>query len=282
MSAEPDLILGPDAVDLWWIALDQVPADALTALSGDEMVRAERFKYELHRCRWLAARAGLRQVLARYLGIAPAAVRFHHGPGGKPELGAWTLTPTLAPSQASLSGGRSLPSSRERGLARDQPRSMRESSSACCKRDQIRFNLAHAAARALIAVAREREVGVDLEWIDPNLDVPALLSVACTPAEAARLAAVPEDRRVVDFLTLWTLKEAYLKATGQGLSREPRAIEIDRDAGGHIIIRDPEWNDPRASWRHQSLTNHDGWIGALAVAGSRVVVTERAFTVEAR
>ena len=90
----------------------------------------------------------------------------------------------------------------------------------------LRFNLAHAGDRAALAVARDREVGVDLEPIDPCLDVLPLLAIACSETEAARIAALAPGARVEAFLTCWTLKESYLKGIGTGLSRDPRTVEI--------------------------------------------------------
>jgi phosphopantetheinyl transferase len=63
-------------------------------------------------------------------------------------------------------------------------------------------------ARAALAVARDREVGIDLEPIDPGLDVSPLLAVACSQTEAARIAALAPLARPEAFLTCWTLKEA--------------------------------------------------------------------------
>ncbi|TXS59580.1 4-phosphopantetheinyl transferase family protein, partial [Streptomyces sp. me109] len=49
----------------------------------------------------------------------------------------------------------------------------------------------------------------------PSFDL--LHPYVCTPAEAAELAALPEDERTVRLLHLWTLKEAYTKALGHGM-----------------------------------------------------------------
>jgi 4'-phosphopantetheinyl transferase len=89
----------------------------------------------------------------------------------------------------------------------------------------LRFNLAHAGERAVLAVTWDREVGVDLEAIDPCLDVMPLLAVSCSEAEA-RIAALAPDARAEAFLTGWTIKESYLKGIGIGLSRDPRTVEI--------------------------------------------------------
>jgi 4'-phosphopantetheinyl transferase len=81
----PHLALGAHALRLWRADLRLAPAlDAL--LSADERERAERFVFEQDRVRFVSARATLRHILARYLAVDAAALRFSYGPHGKPEL----------------------------------------------------------------------------------------------------------------------------------------------------------------------------------------------------
>lgn len=55
-------------------------------LSRDEMDRANRFRFDVHRHRFIAARSAMRHLLAEYSGVAPEALRFHYGHRGKPDL----------------------------------------------------------------------------------------------------------------------------------------------------------------------------------------------------
>lgn len=55
-------------------------------LSPDECIRAERFHSAEDRARFITGRGLLRTILGRYLDLPPAALRFAHGPHGKPEL----------------------------------------------------------------------------------------------------------------------------------------------------------------------------------------------------
>ena len=74
-------------VDVWRVTLGAELAAGLAAsLSPDEVARAGRFVFERDRGRFVAARGWLRQVLAGYLGVDPAAVVFEYGAHGKPEL----------------------------------------------------------------------------------------------------------------------------------------------------------------------------------------------------
>ena len=81
----------------------------------------------------------------------------------------------------------------------------------------LRFNLSHSGGRALIAVAWEREVGVDLERIDPRRDVLALARRGLAPDEARTIEGAPAEERSCLFHAAWTRREAIAKCFGGGL-----------------------------------------------------------------
>lgn len=84
-------------ITVWRIALDPAappgPAD-VALLSDAERERAARFRFDRDRNRWLHAHVALRRILGAELDVAPAALRFAHGPRGKPRL-AWPTQPPL-------------------------------------------------------------------------------------------------------------------------------------------------------------------------------------------
>lgn len=83
--------------------------------------------------------------------------------------------------------------------------------------ERLRFNLSHSGSRALVAVCRDREVGVDIERIEPRRDLLALAERSLDPAAAARVRdAAPADRTDV-FYAAWAAHEARLKCLGTGL-----------------------------------------------------------------
>jgi 4'-phosphopantetheinyl transferase len=85
------LQITPAEVHLWQAALDVPPARAgqlAGGLSPDERQRADAFHFERDRAHFIAARAFLREVLGRYVGLPSPAVRFRYGPSGKPEIEA--------------------------------------------------------------------------------------------------------------------------------------------------------------------------------------------------
>lgn len=81
--------LAHDAVYVWRLALDRTPdevAQLRLVLSEDERERADRYRIERDRARFVVGRGLLRRVLALYLEQAPERLRFAYGPHGKPEL----------------------------------------------------------------------------------------------------------------------------------------------------------------------------------------------------
>lgn len=134
----------------------------------------------------------------------------------------------------------------------------------------IDFNLSHARDHALIAIAREQPLGVDLERIDRKLDAQDLARRFFSQREADALEALPEALRAIAFLRLWTCKEAVLKALGAGISFGLDRVAFDLDATGHpaaIAEVAPEAGEA-AGWRVSLLEPTPGFVGALAWHGA--------------
>ncbi len=83
----------------------------------------------------------------------------------------------------------------------------------------LQFNLSHTPGRVACAVARNRALGVDVEQHKCLSDLPSLCRHTFSPIEAEDvLSAAPPCNRKQRFFSYWTLKEAYIKARGMGLS----------------------------------------------------------------
>jgi 4'-phosphopantetheinyl transferase len=132
----------------------------------------------------------------------------------------------------------------------------------------LALNLSHSAALALLAVARGRRVGVDVERLRPQLDVAGVARLALSTAEAAAVAAAdgPDSERAA-FFACWARKEAYLKARGEGLPGRLRQWSVVPAEGGLYMPLLP--GDPALSrrWRIRSLALGDGYAGAVAYEG---------------
>jgi 4'-phosphopantetheinyl transferase len=111
----------------------------------------------------------------------------------------------------------------------------------------LRFNLSHSENLALIAISGEREVGIDVERVDPDRDMIALARTGLDPATAEAVSRAPAEQRAEAFYAAWTRREAIAKCFGEGLGAaapSDRAVEVcEIDAG-------------------------DCWAASLAVAGA--------------
>lgn len=95
--AAPALL--PGEIHVWHVTIDLPPArlgPLYTLLQSDEQQRAARFRFALHRDRFIARRGLLRLLLASYLALPASALRFAHGPQGKPYLTGDHGTPELS------------------------------------------------------------------------------------------------------------------------------------------------------------------------------------------
>lgn len=122
------------------------------------------------------------------------------------------------------------------------------------------FSVSHSGSHGLIAFVPEGRIGVDVEERSARRDLAGDIRVLFAPEERAALGAAEGDQRIDLFYTLWTLKEALVKATGTGLSLDTAAFELPpalyRNACGHTThceFRHPVV--PDAAWRLETLSN---------------------------
>jgi 4'-phosphopantetheinyl transferase len=92
----------------------------------------------------------------------------------------------------------------------------------------LQFNVAHSQDMALYAIARDREVGVDIEYIRPFPNLMQIAEQFFSARENIALQAVPEHLKDEAFFTCWTRKEAYIKARGDGLSLPLDRFDVSR------------------------------------------------------
>ena len=82
----------------------------------------------------------------------------------------------------------------------------------------LHFNVSHSHELALYAIARDREVGVDVEWMRPQVAHEQIAARFFSLEEQEALAQVPDEARRAAFYNIWTRKEAYVKARGDGIA----------------------------------------------------------------
>ena len=130
------------------------------------------------------------------------------------------------------------------------------------------FNLSHSHEMALYALTRGREIGVDIEYFRPDVEVEKLAERFFSPREAAVLHALPEHLRKEGFFNCWTRKEAYIKAEGKGMAIPLSAFDVSLTPGEPAaLLRTQNHPQEISRWSLQALNPAPGYAAALAVKG---------------
>lgn len=123
----------------------------------------------------------------------------------------------------------------------------------------LRFNLSHTKGLIVCLVARERDVGVDVEDRTRNGSLLEVADRFFSPFEVRALRSLPPEQQLDRFFLYWTLKESYIKARGMGLAI-PLAqfsfeLDLDRSAERGIRVRfDPRLEDDPLRWQFTALS----------------------------
>lgn len=129
----------------------------------------------------------------------------------------------------------------------------------------VRFNLSHSRQLVACLIANGMEVGTDVEARDRATEILGIGEKVFSPAELAQLDELGSIEALDRALSLWTLKEAYIKARGMGLSLPLKNISIV--FGGEEGIRlelDASLSDDAARWQF-CLFDHTGHRIALMI-----------------
>jgi phosphopantetheinyl transferase len=162
------------------LTLADLPSCAYNLLSKSELEQCLSFDSEQNQVVHLCSQFLRRRLIANALGIPAAALSFTVGSLGKP---------TVLPSE---------------------PMTIK----------RIEFNVSHSGHYLAIILTRHGSCGVDIEILDTSLDTLSILKGTPFSAREIDFVANTPNRResLLRFYQVWTLKEAFLKASGEGLS----------------------------------------------------------------
>ena len=238
-SPREGLSLGPADVHVWRACLDRDRAEVAAlarTLSVDERARAESIRGEPQRWRFATARATLRLLAARYVQGDPCQVQFRYDERGKPFL---------------VDDG---PFARDQALG-----------------ERLSFNVSHTGPMGLFAFALTRRIGIDVERARRQVAFDRIAERFLSAPEVSELRSLqPTAARRRAFLRCWTRKEAYLKATGEGigagaLSRFAVSVRPQLPARLEWVDGD---RDEAGRWRLEDLPlDESEYFGAVCVEG---------------
>ena len=229
-----DLALNTKEVHIWRVDLTADETEIVNChslLSPDEVGRASRFYFDIHRRRFIVARGALREILERYASFPARELVFAYGDKGKPEL-----------SERFRDSG-------------------------------IKFNLSHSHDIAVLAVTRQFEIGVDVEFMDPGWAKQDIAERFFSTAEIQTLRGLPSHERIDAFYSCWTRKEAYIKACGHGLSVPLHSFDVAFGPGVPAALLQVRTNPEEVKrWRMYSLEVAEPYKAALVVAGTEHIL----------
>ena len=133
---------------------------------------------------------------------------------------------------------------------------------------KLRFNVSHANELALIGLCLGSQIGIDIEHKDQDRATLEIARCYFAPEEVSELAVLPAEAQSDAFFTIWTLKEAYIKARGEGVSLglDTFAITLDADRRP-ALVRSALGDDELKRWRFWLIDIGPAYSAALAVEG---------------
>lgn len=138
--------------------------------------------------------------------------------------------------------------------------------------ESLRCNVSHSGDVAVIGFALGKEIGVDVERVYARSELASLARTAFSPDEYARFCAIPHHQREAAFFRCWSRKEAFIKATGEGVSQLMDfdvSLEPGEPARLLRVAGEPH-REPR--WSLDDLPEIPGYAAALVVAGHDIDV----------
>lgn len=133
----------------------------------------------------------------------------------------------------------------------------------------LRFSLSHTKGLSVVGVTREGVIGVDVEQADRSVHAAELSRRFFSPEENAALKKPPSGRLREQFFLYWTLKEAYIKALGRGLSHplDSFSFRLTEERPHRIGFSAEKPQDPE-KWRFALIAPRPRSVAAVCVASA--------------
>ena len=134
--------------------------------------------------------------------------------------------------------------------------------------DTLSFNLSHSGTFALYAVTHHGNIGVDIEYVRDDVVVGQIAQRFFSPGEISSLEKIHKNKLTEVFYQYWTRKEAFLKATGEGVSFPMEQCDVSL-INGRVLSPITLLGDHRENscWFGQDLFPGQCYAAAIAVEG---------------
>ena len=140
-------------------------------------------------------------------------------------------------------------------------------------RNDLRFNVSHSGGLAIFAFTGGCDIGVDVERVRHMESMNRIAERFFSQEECMELLSVSEGEKPAAFFRCWTRKEAYIKATGEGLSTPLDSFQVAfNDAEDARLIQINNDACEALRWSLHNLTLSHGYVGCVAYRDSRRVL----------
>ncbi|MBC3918092.1 4'-phosphopantetheinyl transferase superfamily protein [Undibacterium sp. CY18W] len=187
------------ATEVWVASLAQLReyrSGLQDLLNSTEQARCQRYLHQDDRDRYLGGRAVVKLAVARSTGLPVQDIFIALEASGKPSIAFAQTTAIQAPA----------------------------------------ISISHAGDLVIVALGYGADIGVDVELLHQDVNLDELMPVVCSNSEIAEVNRLDGKSRTQKFYEFWVLKEACLKATGDGLSADARRLIFSVDAASRVSL----------------------------------------------
>jgi 4'-phosphopantetheinyl transferase len=219
------LIISENEIHIWQIDIEtqlQYLHTYWSYLSNIEQSRASKFRFEIHKNKYIVRTAVLRILLSNYMRCQPKEIEFKIGEFGKPKL----------------------------------------------NNSNLGFNLSHSKNKAIIAISKHLQLGVDIEYIDEKIEAKQIANHYFSVEDRKQLYALNDEKLADGFFNIWTKKEAFIKAIGTGLTYPLDSFDVNLDILEKNALTRLENSFAEAKeWNLFSIETFNDFKSALAYNG---------------
>ena len=134
------------------------------------------------------------------------------------------------------------------------------------KDTKLRFNMSHSNNVGLLAITEERLIGVDVEHIRADFATEEIARRFFSRCEVDAFNTLAKEEQVAAFFRCWTRKEAFIKATGRGLSQALDGFDVTLGPGVKAELLRAE-DDDASRWSMCDIDVGPDYAAAIAVEG---------------